>query len=120
MQSSFGCGFDRFACREVPQSMTLFSGDGRRGGGRHYPEGEEGKGERGLETGLTCLDDVAQQPGHRASEGGVHLGLYSHGFLLSVANRCWAQFPRAGKASRLHLAENLLVWAAFKKTIGHI
>lgn len=35
------------------------------------------------------------------------------GFVLPMARRCWAQFPRVYKASSVYLARNL-VWAMFK------
>lgn len=79
-------------------------------------------GERGLERGLTCLDDAAQQPegawlGHRASKGSMHLGLYSTRSLSPTADRCGEQLLRAREASRHYLAENLLVRAVFKKQL---
>lgn len=88
--------------------------------GGHHLEGRMAKELLGdLERVLTHLGDVAPREEllvQRIPKGSITLGafLMAAEFLLPLASRCWAQFLRVCKASKVYLASNLLVWVGFK------
>lgn len=122
-QALFGQHMDRFAwevspSKGLPETVTWSP----------YPEGVvvscgRGKSERGL----PCLDDDRMenlcQPqdgeslGHWApkSSSGMRY-VIAPGFALLMSNRYWKRFHGVGKASRLQMAKNMLIWAMFKTT----
>ena len=73
-----------------------------------------------LERVLTHPGDVAPREEllvQRTSKGSITLGSFlmaADGFLLPLASRCWAQFLRVCKVSKVYLASDLLVWVGFK------